>query len=107
MAELAARKVKPSKRFRALKDFTPFEAEAERILKMTVDQLRDVDLTTRERTVFYPFGAIEGLLLDRVNPQWRLRYFTDKFAIERFYPVSQLTGYGDRKRSAEFYAERR
>jgi hypothetical protein len=105
MADLAARKIKPSKKFRALKDFTPFEAEAERILKITTDELRQLDLTTWERTVFYPFGAIEGLLLDRVNPQWRSKYFTDKFAIEKFYPVFQLTGYGDRKRSAGFYAE--
>lgn len=86
MAELAGRKIKPSKAFRALKDFTPFEKEADRLLNMTLDEMKRLDLTTWERTVFYPFGAIEGFLLDKINPKWRERYFIDKFALEKFYP---------------------
>lgn len=86
MAELAGRKLKPSKAFRALKDFTPFEKEAERLLDMTLDEMKRLDLTVWERTVFYPFGAIEGLLLDKINPKWRERYFIDKFDLEKFYP---------------------
>ncbi|HEX6124878.1 MAG TPA: hypothetical protein VFZ23_05835 [Pyrinomonadaceae bacterium] len=85
MAELAARKLQPSKQFRSLPDYTSFDSEAKRILSMTTDEMRALDLGSWERTVFYPFGAVEGLVLDRVNPKWRERYFSDKFALEKFY----------------------
>ncbi len=85
MAELAARKMTPSKAFRSLPDFVPFNTEADRLLVSTNKEMRDLDLSKWERTVFYPFGAVEGLLLDRVQPGWRKRYFGEKFAIENFY----------------------
>ena len=85
MAELAARKLKPSKGFAALADYTSFDTEAKRIKRMTTDEMRDLDLAKWERTVFYPFGSIEGLVLDNVDPTWRTRYFSDKFALEKFY----------------------
>lgn len=85
MAELAGRKLKPSKAFRSLPDFTPFDKEAERLLIATMKEMRDLDLAKWERTVFYPFGAVEGLLLERVNRDWRSRYLTEKFALEKFY----------------------
>jgi len=87
VAELAARKAKPSKAFRSLSDFTPFDKEAERLNSALRKEMHDLDLKTWERTVFYPFGAIEGLLLDRLEPGWRSKYFTEKFALEKFYPI--------------------
>lgn len=86
MAELAARRLRPSKAFRQLPDFVPFDKEAERLLASTLDEMRTLDLSTWERTVFYPFGAVEGLLLDRLDPKWRNGYLKDKFALEKFYP---------------------
>jgi hypothetical protein len=86
MAELAGRKLKPSKAFRDLPDFVPFDKEAERLLDVTLDEMRKLDLKTWERVVFYPFGAVEGLLLDRLDPKWRVKYLQDKFALEKFYP---------------------
>lgn len=88
MAELAGRKLKPSKAFRSLPDFTPFDKEAERLLAATLKEMRDLDLRSWQRVVHYPFGAVEGLLLDRVNPGWRSRYFTEKFAIESYYVLN-------------------
>ncbi|MGD9629455.1 MAG: hypothetical protein AB7V18_09430 [Pyrinomonadaceae bacterium] len=85
MAELAGRKYRPSKAFRSLPDFAPFDKEAERLLAATLKEMRDLDLAKWERTVFYPFGGVEGLLLDRVEPNWRSRYFNEKFALEKFY----------------------
>jgi len=87
IAELAGRKLKPSKAFRSLKDFTPFDKEAGRLLAVIGQEMKDLNLTTWERVVFYPFGASEGLLLDKVNPTWRQRYFSEKFALEKFYPA--------------------
>jgi len=87
IAELAGRKMKPSKEFRALKDFAPFDQEADRLLAVISDEMKKMDLTTWERVVFYPFGASEGLLLDKVEPNWQHSYFSEKFALEKFYPV--------------------
>lgn len=87
MAQLAGRKLKPTKAFRQLPDFVPFEKEAERLFASMLDEMRTLDLASWERTVFYPFGAVEGLLLDRLDRKWRNRYSTDKFALEKFYPI--------------------
>ena len=84
-AQLAARKIKPSKQFRSLKDFTAFSAEAEGVFKKTKSQLKNVDLAKKERVAFYPFGAFEGFLLDKVNPKWGENYFAKKFALEDYY----------------------
>ncbi len=84
-AELAARKTKPSKQFRALKDFTSFSNEAKNLFKKTEDELKNVDLAENERVAFYSFGAFEGFLLDKVNPKWRENYLTKKFTLEDFY----------------------
>jgi hypothetical protein len=85
MAELASKKLKPSKAFRALPDFVSFSVEADRLLAATLAEMRDLDLKNGERTVYYPFGAIEGLILDRENKDWRRRYLDEKFAIEKYY----------------------
>lgn len=84
MAELAAKKIKPGRDFARLPDFTSYSSEAERLLKGTLDALKNADMQTLERTVFYAYGATEGLMLDKVNPKWRDRYFVDKFALEKF-----------------------
>lgn len=86
MADLTARKLKPSKEFRSLPDFVPFDQEAKRIHEMTMDEMRKLDLANWERVVFYPFGAVEALMLDSLQPDWRSRYFTRKFKLESLYP---------------------
>lgn len=87
IAELAGRKYKPSKAFRSLLDYVPFDKEADRLLAATLKEMRELDLTKWERTVFYPFGAVEGLLLDRLDPKWRSKYLAEKFALDLFYPI--------------------
>lgn len=85
MAELAARQLKPSKAFRKLKDYSSIRAEADRLLKGTLDELQKLDMVSWERTAFYPFGAVEGLLLDQTNPNWRGKYFNHMFTLETFF----------------------
>lgn len=85
VAESAAKRYKPSKEFRALKDYTSFGEVAASILNERIlSSLPTLRLDKSERLVFYPFGAAEGLLLDRANPRWRSRYFTEKFYVERY-----------------------
>lgn len=85
LMELAAKKMKPSKAFKSLKDFTTFADEADKLFAATDKELKNINLSESERIVFYPFGAFEGFLLDKINPKWRDRYLTEKFAIETFY----------------------
>ncbi|MDQ3711473.1 MAG: hypothetical protein M3388_04565 [Acidobacteriota bacterium] len=86
IADLAARKYKPGKKFLALKDYTPFKEVADTILnKQIMASLPTLQLEKSERIVFYPFGAAEGLLLDRANPKWQSRYLTEKFYVDKYF----------------------
>ncbi len=87
--ELAARKLKPGKEFRKLKDFTSFQKEAEKLLADTLNEMKNIDISQSQRIVFYPFGALEGLLLDKTKPDWQTDYFTRKFALEDYYPKTK------------------
>ena len=74
IAKLAADNYKPSKEFRALKDFTSFEVVANQIMSVTLKELSTSRIENQKRELFYPLGGGEGLLLDRVNPMWQSRY---------------------------------
>ena len=90
IAESAAKRYRPSKEFRALKDYTPFADVADSLLnKRILSSLPTLQLDKSERLVFYPFGAAEGLLLDRANPKWQSRYFTEKFYVERYLSAAK------------------
>jgi hypothetical protein len=85
IAKLAAAKFKPSKEFRALKDFTSFEKVADDIMSGIMKELSTLRLEESMRVAFYPLGAGEGLLLDRANPKWHARYFVDKFYVQKYF----------------------
>jgi hypothetical protein len=86
VADLAASKYKPTKAFRSLQDYTPFREVAETILnRQILGRLSELKIEKSERLVFYPFGAAEGLLLDRTNSRWRGRYLTEKFYLDRYF----------------------
>lgn len=90
IADLAAKKYRPSREFRALKDYTPFKEVAAAILnKQILENLPALQLEKSERLVFYSFGAAEGLLLDRANSKWQSRYLTEKFYIEKYFGMSK------------------
>lgn len=87
IAKLAAAKFKPSKEFRALKDYKSFAHTASSIRERISRELLTQKLAQSRREVVYPFGAAEGLLLDIVNPGWRGRYLVDKFDLSKYYPT--------------------
>lgn len=90
VAESAAKRYRPGREFRALKDYTPFKDVADSLLnKQILPSLPTLQLDKSERLVFYPFGAAEGLLLDRANPKWRSRYLAEKFYVERYLSASK------------------
>ncbi|PYS79525.1 MAG: hypothetical protein DMF67_01750 [Acidobacteria bacterium] len=85
VAQFAAEHYRPTKEFRALKDYTPFGQLAEELRVGIFSQLQTRQLGEAKRLVVYPFGAAEGLLLDATSPSWRKRYFVDKFDLGKYY----------------------
>ena len=87
VAKLANANFKVSKRFRALPDYTSFAQTADSIYENIFKQLQRQRLDESKREVVYPFGAAEALLLDRVSPHWKSRYFVDRFDLGKYYPT--------------------
>jgi hypothetical protein len=82
IAREAAARFTPSDAFRALPDFEPFAAVAERLHREIMSDDNTV-LGREQRVAFYPVGAALGLWLDRTEPGWRSRYLTSGFSLDR------------------------
>jgi len=88
VAELAAAEYKPSKEFKALPDFRPFDAVATEMMGRVNSDLESPQLDHAGRTAVYSVGAAEGLILDRARPGWRKHYFEEKFTLDpQFRPM--------------------
>lgn len=85
VAELAAERYRPSRGFRSLKDYRPFRKVAEELRESILQELATLRLEDYQRVAFYPLGAGEALLLDRLNPKWKARYFADKFYVNKYF----------------------
>jgi hypothetical protein len=85
LAESAAREYRPGKAFRALKDYKPFKEVADETLQRTLRQLTAMQFDHSQREAVYSFGAGEALLLDRLNPKWRERYFIEMFYLDNYF----------------------
>ena len=83
-AEAAAR-YQPTPEYAALPDFESFADYAPKARAETLDELQQADLAKSKRNAVYPFGAVEGLLLDRLNPSWRDGYFKHPFSMDSFF----------------------
>jgi len=89
IARLAAEKHSPSKAFRGLKDYKSFKEVADGLQSKILQELTTLELDQYKRVAFYPIGAGEGLLLDRLNPRWQSRYFSEKFYLEKYFNNSE------------------
>jgi hypothetical protein len=85
IAREALKRYTPTKPFRGLKDFTSFDDVSQSIMSRILNELSTLKLEEYKRVAFYPIGAAEGLLLDRTNPKWQKRYFTQKFYLEKYF----------------------
>jgi hypothetical protein len=88
MAAEAAASYKPTEAFAELADYEPFSAYAGRARAETLEELRKVDLAKAQRGAIYPFGAVEGLLLDRLNPGWKQEYFSHLLSTDDLFRVA-------------------
>lgn len=75
----------PSKEVLALPDFVSFDSVKTKMRRDEMNNLLTGKLDQNKRVSFYSVGFAEGLLLDKVNKQWRKKYLTDKFYIEKYY----------------------
>ncbi len=59
------------------------------LYKKKLENIKNVSVKLKldesKRACFYYLGALEGLILDRQNPNWRENYFKDKFNIDGYY----------------------
>ena len=78
---------RPSSQFNALPDYSPFSDIAAHTREQTLNELRHVKLATAKRTAVYSFGAAEGLLLDRLHPNWKAHYFEHMFALGPLFEI--------------------
>lgn len=85
VAKLAAKKYKPTKKFRRLPDYKSFGLIASELKKEMLNELKSSDLERNKRVSFYAFGAGEALILDRVNPDWKNKYWTENFYLEKYF----------------------
>lgn len=81
----AAAGYQPTARFAKLADYESFGEFAKRERSLTLDELTRVDLPGSKRTVVYSFGATEGFLLDRMNPNWREQYFKHMLSTDSLF----------------------
>ncbi|PYS70151.1 MAG: hypothetical protein DMF69_14515 [Acidobacteria bacterium] len=81
----ASKRFNPGKEFRALKDFTSFDVVATDVMNGIINELTTLKIEGYKRVAFYPIGAGEALLLDRVKPKWQQRYFVEKFDLEKYF----------------------
>lgn len=85
-AEAAAKYI-PSSNFQHLPDYEPIASYASHVRADTLAELKDADLSTWKRTFIYPFGAAEGLLLDRQHPGWQSEYFKHLFTTDALFDL--------------------
>lgn len=87
VAEAAAR-YKPTCKYSQLADYESFEDYGPKLRSKTLEELKRIDLRKDKRTVVYSFGATEGLLLDRLNPNWKNDYFKHMLSLDQFFAIN-------------------
>lgn len=83
----AAASYQPSAGFAALPDYERFDAYAQHARADTLRELEGADMAKMKRVFVYSFGAAEGLLLDRLRPNWKSQYFQHPLSTEFWFKV--------------------
>ena len=69
-----------------LPDFIPFKKFREDFFRLHFKSITALKLENEKRVCFYAIGLAEGILLDKLNPQWRSQYLNKKFFLENYAP---------------------
>ena len=92
VAEVAASAYTPTAEFQKLPDVETFAAAAARLRQEILSELASADLQKQRRVSFYALGASLALLLDQDGADWKARYLTDKFFMEKYAGVTPGPG---------------
>jgi len=84
----AAASYHPTEAYERLPDYEPFSGDASKLRASTLQELRTVDLAKAGRVAVYSFGGVEGMLLDRLNPQWKNEYFQHMLTTDPLFALS-------------------
>lgn len=68
-----------------LSDYIPLDSFAVKYYDNKINLAQYEKLNGDKRGCFYTSGSLEGLILDKVNPDWRNLYFKKKFYLEEYY----------------------
>ena len=79
----------PTTDYRALPDYEPFASLAARSRNETLAELKSADISKLKRGFVYSFGAAEGLLLDRLNSDWRSEYFKHLLSTDDLFEAKE------------------
>ncbi len=82
----AARRSTLSDEFKKLDYFLQVNEVAQSLLNYALEDLQNPDLSNSRRVAFYSVGFGEGLLLDELQPNWRLDYFSSRFDAIALFP---------------------
>lgn len=88
-AKILSEVYEPSHEFMELPDYVDFDTYYGQLYDKILMRLDSQSLSFDKRNCLYTLGAAEGLMLDRINPEWRDKYFDEKFYIEKYYPLQQ------------------
>ena len=81
----ATERYAPLPAFAALPGYVTYTELARDLAETILDELANLKLPEDRRIVFYPFGAGEALLLDRLRPCWKDQYFSNMFTLARAF----------------------
>jgi hypothetical protein len=75
----------PSDEVTKLDDFVPFAEQLDIMYELELKNVTEQKIEKAKRVTFYSIGFAEGLLLDKLNANWREKYLVEKFYIERYW----------------------
>jgi hypothetical protein len=83
----AAADYKPGNDYTKLAEYESFTDYATQARRETLQELKKADLAKQKRVAVYSFGACEGFLLDRLDPEWKTTYFKNLFTLDPYFSV--------------------
>lgn len=75
---------KPNHKITTLADYVPFNLLKDTYQSNELNNLIALDLKKEKRICFYSVGLAEGLILDKMNKNWRDNYLKNKFFLEQY-----------------------
>jgi len=77
----------PTESFKELSDYISIDSFYVNIINKLLKSADTQILSFDKRNCFYTLGALEGLIIDKTNHDWKDKYFTEKFFMENYFNI--------------------